>query len=284
MYGGGLAGWLVVLVFVFEIGPCYVVHTGPQSQHPLYSELQIAAITPSTMVNFSEKEILLVVFSHLFRMYMCMWEGGGKEEEEDGEATAHVWGSGDILRFSPSNTWVPGVKLQMSGSQQVPLPDEPTHWPWERIPFRSLSSHWDELRNFYYIISEWWSLRATKHYVILHSTLRDRHRPPPGCWNLFTHYWFWTPTRNCYCSGWSALVTKMAFFSNLISAAFSPTKTNSITQSKNKETQNSISAHVPFCHVRATGLHGVTLPHRHLVPTSQPYFMDDSYTFQMLVF
>lgn len=118
MYGGGLVGWLVVLVFVFEIAPCCAVHTGPQTQHSLCSELQKSAITPSTMVNFSEKEILIVVFSLLFRMYMCMWEGEGKggergkgigkEEEEDREATAHVWGSGDILRFSPSNTRVPG--------------------------------------------------------------------------------------------------------------------------------------------------------------------------------
>lgn len=99
-----------------------------------------------------------------------------------------------------------------------------------------------------------------------------------------THHCFWTPPSNCYCSGWSALVTKTVFFSNPVSAAFSPTKPNSITQSKNKETQNSISAHVPFCDVRATGLHGVTLPHRHLAPTSQPDSMVDSYTFQMLVF
>lgn len=222
------------------------------------------------MINFSEKEILIVVFSLLFRMYMCMWEGEGKggergkgigkEEEEDREATAHVWGSGDILRFFPFQHPGSRVKLQMSGGQQVPLPDEPTHWSWEGIPFRSLSSHRDELRNFSYITSELWSLRATKSYVILSSTLGDRHRPPRMLKFVY-HYCFWTSPSNCYWSGWSAPVAKTVFFSNPVSAAFSPTKPNSITQSKNKETQNSISARVPFCDVRVTGLQGVPLPH-----------------------
>lgn len=79
---GGLAGWWVVLVFVFEIAPCYVVHTGPQSRHLLYSELQMSAFTPSTVVNYSGKEILLVVyFSHLFRMSVCVRRRGKGERE-----------------------------------------------------------------------------------------------------------------------------------------------------------------------------------------------------------